>query len=43
MREWMVTPSVCLDETRLLHNVQLRPHAKTHKTVEIASLQTRWF
>ncbi|KAF4322557.1 hypothetical protein BBO99_00003872 [Phytophthora kernoviae] len=50
-REWMETPSVVLDETRLLRNidrmqalataqgVQLRPHAKTHKTREIAALQ----
>ncbi|RLN90021.1 hypothetical protein BBJ28_00024213 [Nothophytophthora sp. Chile5] len=51
MREWMTTPSVVLDETRLLRNVtrmqtlatengvQLRPHVKTHKTREIAALQ----
>lgn len=51
MREWMVTPSVIVDETRVrrnvqrmqdlanAHNVQLRPHVKTHKTVEIAALQ----
>ncbi|GAB9473918.1 hypothetical protein Gpo141_00011062 [Globisporangium polare] len=51
MREWMATPSVIVDEQRLLHNVQrmqqlatdhhvqLRPHTKTHKTVEITELQ----
>ncbi|KAF1329185.1 D-threonine aldolase, partial [Globisporangium splendens] len=51
MREWMVTPSVVVDETRLQrnvqrmqqlandHHVQLRPHVKTHKTVEIAAMQ----
>ncbi|RLN90894.1 hypothetical protein BBJ28_00000336 [Nothophytophthora sp. Chile5] len=51
MREWMATPSVVLDETRLLrnvtrmqalatdHGVQLRPHMKTHKTREIAAFQ----
>lgn len=53
MREWMVTPSVIVDETRLrrnvermqqladAHGVQLRPHAKTHKSVEVATLQLR--
>jgi D-serine deaminase-like pyridoxal phosphate-dependent protein len=51
MREWMVTPSVVVDETRLQrnvqrmqqlandHHVQLRPHVKTHKTVEITAMQ----
>lgn len=46
-----MTPSVIVDEQRLLHNVQrmqqlatahhvqLRPHTKTHKTVEITALQ----
>ncbi|KAG3109931.1 hypothetical protein PI124_g11082 [Phytophthora idaei] len=50
-REWMETPSVVLDEKRLLHNIErmqalatanhvnLRPHAKTHKTREIATMQ----
>ncbi|KAL3666050.1 hypothetical protein V7S43_008842 [Phytophthora oleae] len=47
----METPSVVLDEKRLLHNIErmqalatanhvnLRPHAKTHKTREIATMQ----
>lgn len=51
MREWMRTPSVVVDEQRLKRNVDrmqalairngvaLRPHAKTHKTVEVARLQ----
>lgn len=51
MRAWMATPSVAVDEGRLRanvermqrlassHGVQLRPHAKTHKTREVASLQ----
>ncbi|ETI36827.1 hypothetical protein F442_16945 [Phytophthora nicotianae P10297] len=50
-REWMETPSVVLDEKRLRHNIErmqalatanhvnLRPHAKTHKTREIATMQ----
>ncbi|KAL4138395.1 hypothetical protein PRIC2_001901 [Phytophthora ramorum] len=50
-REWMETPSVVLDEARLQHNIErmqalatshsvnLRPHAKTHKTREIAVKQ----
>ncbi|GMF47917.1 unnamed protein product [Phytophthora fragariaefolia] len=52
-REWMETPSVSLDEKRLLHNIErmqalassnhvsLRPHAKTHKTREIAAMQLK--
>lgn len=51
MCDWMVTPSVIVDEARLrrnvermqqladAHGVQLRPHAKTHKSVEVAALQ----
>ncbi|DBA04601.1 TPA: hypothetical protein N0F65_012184 [Lagenidium giganteum] len=51
MREWMTTPSVMVNEQRVKHNVQhmqqiatshgvqLRPHVKTHKSVEIAQLQ----
>ncbi|OWZ19404.1 Alanine racemase [Phytophthora megakarya] len=47
----MQTPSVVLDEKRLLHNIErmqalatanhvnLRPHAKTHKTREVATMQ----
>lgn len=47
----MTTPSVVVDEQRIQHNihhmqqlalanhVQLRPHVKTHKTLEIATLQ----
>ncbi|KAK1935116.1 D-threo-3-hydroxyaspartate dehydratase [Phytophthora citrophthora] len=50
-RNWMQTPSVVLDEKRLQHNIErmqalatanhvnLRPHAKTHKTREIATMQ----
>ncbi|GMF14118.1 unnamed protein product [Phytophthora lilii] len=49
--DWMETPSVVLDEARLRHNIErmqalatshhvnLRPHAKTHKTREIATMQ----
>ncbi|KAJ0403032.1 hypothetical protein P43SY_009573 [Pythium insidiosum] len=51
MREWMVTPSVAVDPQRVQrnvdhmqrlatqHGVSLRPHVKTHKTVEIAAMQ----
>lgn len=51
LRAWMTSPSVAVDEARLRanvermqalarrHGVQLRPHAKTHKTREVASLQ----
>ncbi|CAI5740494.1 unnamed protein product [Peronospora destructor] len=51
MSLWMETPSVVVDEKRLLRNinqmqeltmsnhVNLRPHAKTHKTREIATMQ----
>ncbi|CAI5702093.1 hypothetical protein KXD40_000463 [Peronospora effusa] len=51
MSLWMETPSVVVDEKRLLQNidrmqelailnhVNLRPHAKTHKTREIATMQ----
>ncbi|CAH0488191.1 unnamed protein product [Peronospora farinosa] len=51
MSLWMETPSVVVDEKRLLQNidrmqelailnhVNLRPHVKTHKTREIATMQ----
>ncbi|KAG1692649.1 hypothetical protein DVH05_025128 [Phytophthora capsici] len=50
-RNWIRTPSVVLDEKRLLQNIErmqalatanhvnIRPHAKTHKTREIAAMQ----
>jgi D-serine deaminase-like pyridoxal phosphate-dependent protein len=51
MREWMATPSVMVDEARVRQNVEhmqrladahgvaLRPHIKTHKTLELTELQ----